>query len=57
MLLDGVNHVAILTKDTDALHAFYREVFDAEIGDDFPAGPGQRLSFVHIGQDWYSYGW
>ena len=49
MLLDGVNHVAILTKDMDALHTFYREVFDAEIGDDFPAGPGMRLSFVHIG--------
>jgi catechol 2,3-dioxygenase-like lactoylglutathione lyase family enzyme len=49
MLLDGVNHVAILTNDTDALHAFYREVFDAEIGDDISPEPGFRLSFVHIG--------
>jgi catechol 2,3-dioxygenase-like lactoylglutathione lyase family enzyme len=49
MLLDGVNHVAILTQDTDVLHAFYRDVFDAEIGDDVAAGPGMRLSFVHIG--------
>jgi catechol 2,3-dioxygenase-like lactoylglutathione lyase family enzyme len=49
MLLDGVNHVAILTKDTEALHAFYREVFDATIGQDGPAGPGARLSFVNVG--------
>lgn len=49
MLLDGVNHVAILTNDTDRLQAFYREMFDAVIGQDGPAGPGSRLSFVHIG--------
>ena len=24
MLLDGVNHVALLTNDTERLHAFYR---------------------------------
>lgn len=30
MLLNGVNHAAILTKDTDRLVAFYREVFEAE---------------------------
>ena len=29
---ERVNHVAILTHDTDRLVAFYREVFDAEIG-------------------------
>ena len=50
MLLDGVNHVAVVTADTDRLHAFYQEVFDAEIGRDGPAGPGQRLSFIHIGE-------
>jgi catechol 2,3-dioxygenase-like lactoylglutathione lyase family enzyme len=49
MLLDGVNHVAILTSDTERFHAFYREVFDATIGQDGPAGPGMRLSFVDIG--------
>ena len=49
MLLDGVNHVAIITSDTDRLHAFYREVFDATISRDGPAGPGQRLSFIDIG--------
>ena len=29
MLLNGVNHVAILTKDIDRLRAFYEEVFEA----------------------------
>ena len=32
MLLNGINHVALLTYDTDRLVAFYREVFDAEMG-------------------------
>ena len=31
MLLTGINHVAVLTKDTDRLHAFYRDVFDAPV--------------------------
>ena len=31
MLLNGVNHVAILTNDTQRLHAFYRDVFDATV--------------------------
>jgi catechol 2,3-dioxygenase-like lactoylglutathione lyase family enzyme len=52
MLLDGFNHVAILTNDSKRLHAFYEEVFDAivprrggpETGDD-----DLRLSVVHIG--------
>lgn len=49
MLLDGFNHVAILTKDMDRLQAFYSEVFDAVVGADFPAGPGRRMSFLHVG--------
>ena len=49
MLLDGVNHVAILTNDTDRLHAFYREVFDATVPHDVAHGDGMRLSFVDIG--------
>jgi catechol 2,3-dioxygenase-like lactoylglutathione lyase family enzyme len=31
VLLDGFNHVAVLTKDTARLHAFYREIFDAAV--------------------------
>jgi catechol 2,3-dioxygenase-like lactoylglutathione lyase family enzyme len=49
MLLDGVNHVAILTADTDRLHAFYRDVFDATVSHDSQQGEGMRLSFVDVG--------
>jgi catechol 2,3-dioxygenase-like lactoylglutathione lyase family enzyme len=49
MLLDGFNHVAILTNDTDRLHAFYKEIFDATVSADFSPFPGARLSFVHVG--------
>jgi catechol 2,3-dioxygenase-like lactoylglutathione lyase family enzyme len=49
MLLDGVNHVAIITKDTDRLHAFYREVFDAHVSHDLTDIPGGRLSFIDVG--------
>jgi catechol 2,3-dioxygenase-like lactoylglutathione lyase family enzyme len=51
MLLNGFNHVAILTNDTDRLHAFYREVFDATVRNlaDAPEGPGVRLSFIDVG--------
>lgn len=49
MLLDGVNHVALVTHDTDRLHAFYREVFDATVSHDLSPGPGMRLSMIDIG--------
>jgi catechol 2,3-dioxygenase-like lactoylglutathione lyase family enzyme len=49
MLLNGVNHVAILTADSDRLHAFYRDMFDATVSNDDEVGPGMRLSFVDIG--------
>jgi hypothetical protein len=49
MLLDGVNHVAIITKDTERLHKFYKEVFDATVSRDLSEQPGVRLSFVDIG--------
>ncbi len=48
MLLDGINHVAVLTNDTDRLHAFYREVFDAKVFSDQVIDAG-RLSLVEIG--------
>ncbi|MHA6797161.1 VOC family protein [Pseudonocardia bannensis] len=48
MLLDGVNHVGVLTQDTDRLHAFYREVFDATVAQDIQQ-PGMRFSIVDIG--------
>ena len=49
MLLDGINHVAVLTNDTDRLHAFYREIFDAPVSHDASDGPGIRLSFIDLG--------
>jgi catechol 2,3-dioxygenase-like lactoylglutathione lyase family enzyme len=49
MLLNGVNHVAILTNDTERLHAFYRDVFDATVSADMTEQEGVRLSFVDIG--------
>jgi catechol 2,3-dioxygenase-like lactoylglutathione lyase family enzyme len=50
MLLDGVNHVAILTNDTDRFHAFYRDVFGATVDHEEEGTPdGMRLSFVKIG--------
>ena len=48
MLLGGFNHVALMTKDTDRLHAFYREVFDATVFHDFREGE-LRLSLVDVG--------
>lgn len=49
MLLNGINHVAVLTNDTARLHAFYHEVFDATVSRDSEVSPGVRLSFVDIG--------
>lgn len=49
MLLDGVNHVAILTNDSDRLHRFYADVFEATVSRDGEEQPGVRLSFVDIG--------
>jgi len=52
MLLDGFNHVAILTKNTERLHAFYEEVFDARVRRDGPETPessGVRLSIIDVG--------
>lgn len=48
MLLAGINHVAVLTMDTDRLHTFYRDVFDATVFHDQRDG-ALRLSFVQVG--------
>ena len=49
MLLDGLNHVAILTADTDRLVAFYQEVFEATVDADFRPNEGMRLTFLKVG--------
>ncbi len=52
MLTVGLNHVATLTNDAARLHAFYEEVFEAEVVRDAPEVDGQdavRLSIIKIG--------
>jgi catechol 2,3-dioxygenase-like lactoylglutathione lyase family enzyme len=52
MLLDGFNHVAIITNDSARLHAFYEEVFGAVVlrdGPEVPDGEPVRLSIVMVG--------
>lgn len=48
MLLDGLNHVAVITQDTDRLHAFYADVFGAEVIHDERQGP-VRFSILDVG--------
>lgn len=48
-LLNGLNHVALLTGDTDRLHEFYSEIFGATIERDGTVGPGMRMSTIKIG--------
>ena len=51
MLLDGVNHIAWLSKDVAALGRFYADVFDAEVGPTRPHGeqPGETMTVIRIG--------
>src|SRR5256885_15286971 len=49
MLLDGMNHVAIITSDTERLQAFYRDILDATVSADMTEREGVRLSIVDVG--------
>jgi len=49
MLLEGVNHVAILTSDTERFVNFYREVFGAEVDGSQDIGGEGTLTFIKIG--------
>lgn len=51
MLLDGVNHIAWISKDVSKLSAFYATVFDAEVGPTRPHGdePGETMTTIRIG--------
>lgn len=48
MLLDGFNHVAVLTSDTRRLAAFYQDVFGAEVDGELEMDEG-RLTLIRIG--------
>jgi catechol 2,3-dioxygenase-like lactoylglutathione lyase family enzyme len=47
-LLRGFNHVAVLTHDTERLHAFYYEVFDATVIE-AEKNDVLRLSLIEVG--------
>ncbi|MDN5930431.1 MAG: VOC family protein [Pseudonocardia sp.] len=51
MLLDGVNHIAWISKDVARLGEFYAEVFDAEVGPTRDHGdePGETMTTIRIG--------
>jgi catechol 2,3-dioxygenase-like lactoylglutathione lyase family enzyme len=51
MLLKGINHIALISKDIDALRAFYTEVFDAEVGPTNPHGDRgfETMTTIRIG--------
>ena len=53
MLLKGINHIALISKDIDALRAFYTEVFDAEVGPTKPHGDqgDETKTTICIGPD------
>ncbi|MDO5743998.1 MAG: VOC family protein [Micrococcaceae bacterium] len=49
MLLEGINHIAIISKDVERLGDFYREVFDATVGPTRDHGPGETMTNIRIG--------
>jgi catechol 2,3-dioxygenase-like lactoylglutathione lyase family enzyme len=49
VLLDGFNHVAVLTKDTDRFVRFYQDVFEAEVFAQQHMGTEGLLTLVRIG--------
>jgi catechol 2,3-dioxygenase-like lactoylglutathione lyase family enzyme len=50
MLTDGINHVAVLTSDTDRLIAFYTDVFEAVAEHSQQIHEGMRLSLIRLGE-------
>ena len=49
MLLDGVNHIAWISKDVDRLGRFYTTVFDAVVKPTREHGPGETMTVIDIG--------
>ncbi|RAX48581.1 VOC family protein [Arthrobacter sp. AQ5-05] len=48
MLLDGVNHIAIISNDVGELGEFHRKVFDAQVGPPRNHGPGETMMNIRI---------
>lgn len=51
MLVDGINHIAVITKDLERLKAFDAGVFDAQIGPTNPHGENgdETMTDIQIG--------
>lgn len=49
MLLEGINHVALLSQDVERLGRFYETVFDAVVGETRDHGPGETMTSIKIG--------
>ena len=50
MLLNGFNHVALLTNDTERLVSFYRDVFEATVDGTQQENEQVRLTFIRVGK-------
>ncbi|OBJ61736.1 VOC family protein [Mycobacterium asiaticum] len=51
MLLNGINHIALIAKDIDRLRVFYTEVFQAAVGPTKPHGEkgDETMTMIRIG--------
>jgi catechol 2,3-dioxygenase-like lactoylglutathione lyase family enzyme len=49
MLLAGLNHIAVLTNDTERLCSFYKEVFEATVMGELRGGEDLRLTILEVG--------
>ena len=51
MLLNGINHIALISGDIDRLREFYTEVFEAEVGPTRPHGEkgDETMTMIRIG--------
>ena len=49
MLLDGINHIAWISKDVARLGRFYAEVFDADVGPTRAHGTDGKETMTIIG--------
>ncbi|WP_419863129.1 VOC family protein [Candidatus Poriferisodalis sp.] len=50
MLTNGMDHVAVITRDSDQLQRFYIDIFGATIefdGEEYPGGP--RMTVINVG--------
>jgi catechol 2,3-dioxygenase-like lactoylglutathione lyase family enzyme len=51
VLLNGINHIALISNNIDRLRDFYSEVFEAEVGPTKPHGRkgGETMTMIRIG--------